>query len=90
MTVYDTNPWIVYTCQDDRVILSRYINPNDSVRAPQPVFVVGQNPNDPAPALPVYVTPAPAALPVCPAGFVHTKGNGQGCVPPNHPLADVR
>jgi hypothetical protein len=39
------------------------------------------NPNDNAKP----IAPA-AALPVCPNGFVNTK-DGQGCVPPNHPLA---
>jgi hypothetical protein len=30
MTVYDRNAWIVYTCNDDRVALRRYFNPNDN------------------------------------------------------------
>lgn len=54
MTVYDKSAWLVYTCNDDRVVLRRYFNPNDNVGpAPIPVFTV-PNPYD--------TTPAPAPI----------------------------
>jgi hypothetical protein len=54
MTVYDHSAWLVYTCNDDRVILRRYFNANDNVIAP---------------SSPVQAPPAPTAAPV-PMGMI--------------------
>lgn len=40
MTVYDSNAFVVFTCNDDRVILRRFLNPNDAGTAPVPVYTV--------------------------------------------------
>lgn len=71
--IYDRNAWLVYTCADDTVVLRRYLNPNDNVSTPTPVFVVPA-PFDPAAVCRAY------------PGFVPTK-DGTGCVPPDHPAA---
>lgn len=73
MTVYDRNAWIVYTCNDDRVVLRRYFNPNDNAVTAIPVYTT------PAP-----VTPQPTDCAAYP-GFV--MGRRGGCVPPDHPDA---
>lgn len=49
---------------------------------PAPVYLV-PSPIDNAPAAPKPVDS------ICPGNFVHTV-DGQGCVPPNHPLAPKR
>lgn len=54
MTVYDKNAWLVYTCNDDRVILRRYFNANDNVIAP---------------SSPVQAPPAPSEAPI-PMGMI--------------------
>lgn len=77
ITVYDRNATILYTCNDDRVIVRRYFNPNDNAITPVPVFTV-----------PMPGAGAPRPLADCSAypGFVLTK-DGTGCVPPDHPSA---
>lgn len=75
ITVYDRNATVLYTCNDDRVIVRRYFNPNDNVVQPMPVFTVTR-PNTPPPTLTDC-----AAYP----GFV--LGRSGGCVPPDHPDA---
>lgn len=54
MTVYDTSAWLVFTCNDDRVVLRRYFNPNDNTIAPVAVYTV-PNPN----GIPATPTAAP-------------------------------
>jgi hypothetical protein len=69
---YDHQALVFYTCNDNRVIVRTFYNPQDNVREAQPVYVI-QGPSAPAPT--VY----------CPTGLVPSKGGG--CVPANHPDA---
>ena len=78
MTVYDRSAWVVYTCNDDRVILRRFMNPNDTAITPQPVYTVAKPGSQPI---------DPLLHPDCPAypGMVPSRFGG--CVPPDHPDA---
>jgi hypothetical protein len=66
---YDHQALVFYTCADSTVVLRTFFNPADSSRE----------------ATPVYMVPTLPAAPICPAGFVESRGGG--CVPPNHPDA---
>jgi len=84
MTVYDKNPWIVYTCNTGQVILRRYMNPNDSAITPVPVIIFPDQQPEPVP------TPQlPTATVRCTVPGMVTSIYG-GCVPPNHPSAPKR
>jgi hypothetical protein len=81
MTVYDGNAWVVYTCSDGnagQVVLRRYLNPNDNVKAPVAVYTV-EDPN--ASGEPQNPSLAAGHTP----GMI-TSIYG-GCVPPDHPSA---
>ena len=89
-STYEDTVMLWYLCEDNRVIARRFFRSGGSSEVPKPVYLV--NPPDttfssgstPAPT----ATPAPAAPANCSAypGFVATV-NGDGCVPPDHPLA---
>ena len=78
-----------YLCEDNRVIARRFFRSGGSSEVPKPVYLV----NPPDPTFSPGSTPAPTSTPsssppICSAypGFVVTT-NGDGCVPPDHPLA---
>ncbi|HMF60606.1 MAG TPA: hypothetical protein VK595_09545 [Vicinamibacterales bacterium] len=78
MTVYDSNPWILFTCNTGQVILRRFLNPNDHAIAPVAVYTV-ENPNRPIPRDPRDTTIEACHVP----GMV--TGIYGGCVPLDHP-----
>jgi hypothetical protein len=78
MTIYDRNPWIVFTCNTGQVILRRYLNPNDNAIAPVAVYTV-RDPNTPIPRDPRDPTVEACHVP----GMV--TGIYGGCVPRDHP-----
>ena len=80
MTVYDKNPWIVFTCNTGQVIVRRFLNPNDHTIAPVAVYTV-ENPNTPIPRDPRDTTVEACHVP----GMV--TGIYGGCVPLDHPNA---
>jgi hypothetical protein len=88
-STYEETVMLWYLCEDNRVIARRFFRSGGTSEVPKPVYLV--NPPDttfsssPTPA----PTQAPSASPAtCSAypGFVATI-NGDGCVPPDHPLA---
>ena len=82
MTVYDRNPWIVYTCNTGQVILRRFLNPNDNAIEPMPVIIYpNAQPESPVPAAPATVR--------CTVPGMVTSIYG-GCVPKDHPSAPKR
>jgi len=80
MTVYDKNPWIVFTCNTGQVILRRFLNPNDHTIAPVAVYTVA-NPNTPIPR-----NPGDTTIEACHVPGMLTGIHG-GCVDQNHPDA---
>ena len=89
-STYEETVMLWYLCEDNRVIARRFFRSGGSSEVPKPVYLV----NPPDPALATSSTTAPGLVPassspsICSAypGFVVTT-NGDGCVPPDHPLA---
>ena len=86
-STYEETIMLWYLCEDNRVIARRFFRSGSAGEVPKPVYLV--NPPDAsyssAPAPAPTAAPAPSAY-TCPPGFV-AANTGDGCVPPDHPLA---
>jgi hypothetical protein len=89
-STYEETVMLWYLCEDNRVIARRFFRAGGSSEVPRPVYLVNPPAAPSTGATPAAgTTPASSSSPsICSAypGFVVTI-NGDGCVPPDHPLA---